>query len=189
MRLNRLVISLIFVLSPAVSADLFGTINQWRGAAINLNNLMDDATDDSRFSNKGLIDFFKNTTLQNTIFVNGINIEVQQRKALIELVSNNEDSTFPLQFGSELIERLTQEVNETLFSVNNISSDDPDFEDDLLQNYIAPVNLIRCNQLMPAIGAFWNQTAEILGVEQEQDLPGLLVCETFDTSTFSYPIG
>lgn len=104
-------------------------------------------------------------------------------------MSSNGDSTFPLQFGSGLIKRLTQEVNETLFSINNISSDDHNFEDDLLLNFIAPIDLIRCNQLMPAIGAFWNQTAEILGVDQEQDLPGPLVCETFDTSTFSYPIG
>ncbi|KAF7898436.1 hypothetical protein EAF00_004882 [Botryotinia globosa] len=189
MRLNRIVISLILVLSTAISADLFGTITQWREAAINFNNLLDDATEDFRFSNKSLIDFFKNTTLQNTIFVDGINIEVQQRKAFIDLVSNHRDSTFTLQFGSGLIERLTQKVNETPFSINNISSDDPNFEYDLLLNYIAPVNLVRCNQLMPAIGAFWNQTAEILGVEQEQDLTGPLVCEMFDASTFSYPIG
>ncbi|KAF7952270.1 uncharacterized protein EAE97_001767 [Botrytis byssoidea] len=189
MRLDRLVISLILVLSTAISADLFSTINQWREAAINLNDLIDDATENFRFSDKSLIGFFKNTTLQNTIFVHGINIEVQQRKALIDLVSNHGDSRFPLQFGSGLIERLTQKVNETLFSINNISSDDPNFEDNLLLNYIAPVNLIRCNQLMPAIGAFWNQTAEILGVEQEQDLPGPLVCKAFDTSSFSYPIG
>ncbi|TGO17549.1 hypothetical protein BTUL_0016g00120 [Botrytis tulipae] len=189
MRLNRVAIFWIIVLSTAISADLFGIINQWREAVINLNNLIDDATEDFRFFNKSLIDFFKTTTLQNTIFVNGINIEVRQRKILIDLVSNHGDSTFPLQFGAGLIERLTQDVNKTLFSINNISSHDLNFEDDLLLNHIAPVNLVRCNQLMPAIGAFWIQTAEILGVEQEQDLPGPLVCEMFDASTSSYPIG
>ncbi|TGO88715.1 hypothetical protein BPOR_0146g00180 [Botrytis porri] len=148
MKLNRLAISLILVLSTVVSADLFGTTNQRRE---NLNNLIHNATDDFRLSNRDLTDVFK-----NTIFVNGINMEVQQRKAFVKLVSNNGESTFTPQFGLGLMERLTQELNETLFSIKNISSDDPDSEDDSLLNYIAPINLIRSNQLIPTTGAFRN---------------------------------
>ncbi|KAF7870422.1 hypothetical protein EAF04_004167 [Stromatinia cepivora] len=75
MRFDTLVIPSIPLLTIVASADqLFDAINQWREAAINLNNLLNDATDDSRFLNKDFVEFFKNTTLQNTIFVDGINV-------------------------------------------------------------------------------------------------------------------
>ncbi|KAJ8067111.1 hypothetical protein OCU04_004486 [Sclerotinia nivalis] len=190
MRFDTLVIPLILLLTTVASADqLFDVINEWGEAAINLNNLLNDATDDSRFLNEDLIKFFKTTTLQNTIFVDGINVEVAQREALTDLVSNNGHDIFPLQASLAVIQQLTEIVNTTLFSINDISNDDPNFQDDILENRIAPVNLIRCNQLMPAIGAFWNQTANILGEDQIQDLPGPNVCESFDASAGIYPIG
>ncbi|CAD6444467.1 9e3661a3-1fb0-4e36-bec9-b20df0514ef4 [Sclerotinia trifoliorum] len=181
MRLDTLAIPLILLLTTVTSVDqLFDVISQLREAAINLNNLLNNATDDSRFLNKDLIEFFKNTTLQNTIFINGINVGVTQREALTDLVSNNGHDIFPLQASLAVIQQLTEIVNKTLFSINDISNDDSNLQDDILENRIATVNLIRCNQLIPAIWEFWNQTANVLGEDQILDLPGPIVCENFD---------
>lgn len=133
---------------------------------------------------------FKNITLQNTIFVIGTNNEVAQLQALADLINNSGHDPSPLQAGKTLIQQLTDKVNATLYSINSIPSD-AQFQNDMLKNQITSVNQIRCNQLMPAIGAFWNTTASILDDSegQIQDLPGPLGCQKLDANTDSYPIG